>query len=102
MSMMIGMLIGFLGLGVPPLGEGMSTTVQMGYASSGQRYLAVEQATRMSLGAHRLEVGLGMFRTDFATRMYVRGRWDYARPGFRLTVVGQIPLPRSERPLFRP
>lgn len=102
MAMMIWMLTGFLGLGVPSLGNGISTTVQMGYASSGQTYLAVEQATRWNLGAHALEVGVGMIRTDLFSRMYIRGRWDYARPGFRLTVVGQMPLPSTRRLLQTP
>jgi len=103
MGMMLGWLIGFLGLGVPSLGSGGTTTVQMGFTSSGQHYLAVERATRMNLGVHALEVGVGMIRTDLVSRMYIHGRWDYTRPGFQLTVVGQMPWPSSsERPLRLP
>ncbi len=100
--MMIGLMVAFLGLGAPSLGGGTSTTVQMGYATNGLSYLAVEQATRMNLGPHALEMGLGMIRTNFGARLYVRGRWDYVRPGFRLTVVGQMPLPQGEHTLLRP
>lgn len=101
--MMIGLVVAFLGLGVPSLEHGGSiTSVQMGYISGMGGYMQVDRTSRMAFGNHTLELGVGWFRLSGENTLYLRGRWDYVRPGFQMTVMGSMPLLREEFPRLSP
>ncbi len=103
MTMMGWMVLGWMGLGVPRL-ESVppQTTVQMGYVSGMGSYLQIERTTLWTTGNHALQFSLGMTQVGSRAQLYLRGRWDYVRPGVQFSVVGQIPVYRTLLPAGLP